>query len=267
MSLARDRTDEDGQLRWHPAGGPAATGPVASPAPVMASADAGEVADATDQWTVARWRREGGKVLAFIGVLCLLEGANWYLLTTAFGWVLQNPVLPGVAALALTIVLVGTVLSGSLLANPTLSAHRLRLRITLIGLVALQFVVNTVEGFVVARTRMPVAVAEFFGGDPVMVARFAGAVLGGSLALITCSYLMLVARILEEMLPPPNLQREAELLLRRYERLSARIRARAGFARADVPHAPVNPTVPMPAPDHHESETVPATRFWHFGHQ
>lgn len=259
MSMAQDRgVDDDVRLHWRPTSGPAAT----SPLPELTSGQTTDAGDATDQWTVARWRREGGKVVAFIAVLCLLEGANWYLLTAAFGWVLQNTVLPGVAALALIIVLVGTVLSGSLLANPALRSHRLRLRITLVGLVALQFLVNTVEGFIVARARMPLSAAEFFGLDPVMVARLAGVVLGGSLALITFSYLMLVAQILEEMLPPPNLQREAELLLRRYERLSARIRARTGTPHADLPQAPVDPTVPMPAPDHLDSETVPATRFW-----
>jgi hypothetical protein len=218
--------------------------------------------DPADAWTAARWRRESGRVAAFVGVLCLLEGANWYLLAAAFSWVLPGAVLPGLAALALIVVLVGTILSRSLLANPVLKGHQLRLRITLIGLLTLQFIVNTLEGFDVARTHLPPTAAEFFGLSPIVAARLAGAVLGGSLAIITFSYLLLVAQILEEMLPPPNLQREAEVLLRRFERRSGR--ASAGSPQGPDPalRNPVEPTVPMQAPDPHDSQTQPATRFW-----
>lgn len=217
---------------------------------------------AAEPWSAAQWRREWGKVATFIGVLLLLEAANGYLLAAAFAWVLPGSILPGLAALALIVVLIGTVLSRSLMANPALQSHQLRLRITLGGLVALQFAVNTLEGFTVARAHLPASVAQFFQFDPVVAARLIGAALGGSLALITFSYLLLVAKMLEEMLPPPNLQREAEVLLRRYERTAS--------SQPSSPSSPASPPAArQPAPTDAtvtvapaQEETLPATRFW-----
>lgn len=264
MVVEMERAGQAGQSQVRPPTLSIAPGrPALAPQPPPSSASAAPASDPADAWSAARWRRESGKVAAFIIVLGLLEGANWYLLSAAFSWVLPGTVLPDLAALALIVVLIGTVLSGSLLANPALRGHRTRLRITLAGLLALQFGVNTMEGFIVARGHLPVAAAEFFQLDPAAMARVVGTVLGGSLALITFSYLLLVARILEEMLPPPNLQREAEVLLRRYERLSARARTGADRAAAPAPD-PLDPTVPMSLSDHSNSETQPATRFWDF---
>lgn len=214
------------------------------------------VEEASEPWSAARWRREWGKVATFIGVLLLLEAANGYLLAAAFAWVLPGNALPILASLALIVVLIGTVLSRSLLANPVLQSHKLRLRVTLVGLIALQFAVNTIQGYSVAQAHLPGSAADFFQLNPALAARLIGAVLGGSLALITFSYLLLVAQILEEMLPPPNLQREAEVLLRRYEH------------SGPPPSHPVSMAQPAPAgltataQASRDDQTMPATRFW-----
>jgi hypothetical protein len=49
------------------------------------------------------------------------------------------------------------------------------------------------------------------------MARVAGAVLGGSLALITFSYLLVVAAIVDRLVSPMNLLDEAMVLLRQAE--------------------------------------------------
>jgi hypothetical protein len=258
MAAGDARNDESSDLPWRSAALPSEPGRTRT---VTRPASVGGITNPTEEtaepWSAARWRRESGKIAAFVVVLAVLEGANWYLLSAAFAWVLPGKVLPGLAAFALIVVLVGTMLSRTLLDHPALRAHRVRLRITLIGLIALQFMVNTVEGFILARVTLPVAVAQFFQLDPMATARIIGMVLGGSLALITFSYLLLVAQIIEEILPLPDLRREAEVLLRRYERAGARRRTMGG-----PPLAPTDPTIALPTAREDRSDTVPATRFW-----
>ncbi len=187
----------------------------------MSSGSVASASDLADQWTRARWRRESRRVAPFIVVLVLLEGANWYLLEAAFGWVLPGRLLPGLAALALLIVLIGTVFASSLLGHRDMRAHQRRLRVTLAGLIALQFMVNTVQGFDMARAHMPVSAAQFFGLDPLMMARVVGAVMGGSLALITFSYLLVVATVVDKIVSPVNMLHEVNLLLGQYDDASA----------------------------------------------
>ncbi len=157
---------------------------------------------APDPWPVARWRHEWRRIAPFVPVLLLLEAANWYLLNAAFGWVLPGPILPGLTAAALLLFLIATVFARSLLAAREMRSHQLRLRITLIGLVVLQIIVNTVQGFGVARGHMPATAAEFFGLSPVAMARIAGVVMGGGLALVTLSYLLFVVSVLDKMAEP-----------------------------------------------------------------
>jgi len=157
---------------------------------------------APDPWPVARWRHEWRRVAPFVPVLLLLEAANWYLLNAAFGWVLPGPILPGLTAAALILFLIATVFARSLLAAREMRSHQLRLRITLVGLVVLQIIVNTVQGFGVARGHMPATAAEFFGLSPVVMARIAGIVMGGGLALVTLSYLLFVVSVLDKMAEP-----------------------------------------------------------------
>jgi hypothetical protein len=233
--------------------------------PHLEPASAGEP---FEQWSVARWRRESARLAPFILVLVLLEGANWYLLEVAFGWVLPGTVLPGLAAAALILVLVGTIFSHALLLNPEMHSHRVRLRATLAGLLALQFLVNTVEGFGVAQVHMPLSAAQFFGLDPVMMARVMGATLGGGLALITFSYLLFVARVLDKMVGPLNPAREAEVVLRSLERQSVRQSAadRAPGAAGDqATPSSADPTIQvrgMPGPATSTADTEPVTRLW-----
>jgi hypothetical protein len=197
-------------------------------------------ADANEPWTLARWRRESSRILPLVAVLVLLESANWFLLDVAFGWVLPGTLLPGLAALALIIVLMGTVFSNTIFARQEMRPHQLRLRITLIGLVALQFMVNTVVGFDTARTNMPAVVAQFFGTNPVVMARIAGAVLGGSLALITFSYLLVVAAVVDRLVSPMNLLAEAMVLLRQAD-------AASSGGKAQIKMQPKLPATPLPA--------------------
>lgn len=201
-------------------------------------------ADANEPWTLARWRRESSRIVPLVAVLVLLEGANWFLLDAAFGWVLPGTVLPGLAALALIIVLVGTVFSGTILARQEMRPHQVRLRITLVGLVALQFLVNTLVGFDTARARMPDVAAQFFGTSPIVMARFTGAVLGGSLALITFSYLLVVAAVVDRLVAPINLLDEANLLLHQAETAASGGKAQLNAqAKAPTVAPPDKPTI------------------------
>lgn len=205
----------------------------------------GEAArEANEPWTLARWRRESSRILPLVGVLVLLEGANWYLLNVAFGWVLPGTLLPGLAALALIIVLMGTVFSNTILARQEMRPHQLRLRITLFGLIALQFIVNTIVGFDTARARMPDVAAQFFGTSPVVMARIAGAVLGGSLAVITFSYLLVVAAVVDRLVSPMNLLDEAMVLLRQADTAASGGRGQQVPQTPATPHAPdMKPTI------------------------
>lgn len=241
MATAERAQDEAKRLHWRPRNPRLAP---ASGAARGAAAPGTGAGDAADQWTLARWRRESGRIAPFIPVLVLLEAANWYLLDVTFGWVLPGTLLPGLAALALIVVLIGTVFAGTLLANREMRSHRLRLRATLIGLIALQFTVNTIVGFDTARAHMPPVAAQFFGLDPIVMARLVGAVMGGSLALITFSYLLVVAAVVDKIMSPLSIVREVNVVLRHFDDDDARTRTAGDAVGPSAPGAN-GPTVDM----------------------
>ena len=236
---------------------------------ILHSASGQSAHDANEPWTLARWRRESSRIVPLVAVLVLLEGANWFLLDIAFSWVLPGTLLPGLAALALIIVLMGTVFSNTILARQEMRPHQLRLRVTLIGLVALQFVVNTVVGFDTARYRMPDVAAQFFGTTPLVMARVAGALLGGSLALITFSYLLVVAAVVDRLVSPMNLLDEAMVLLKQADGAASGGRAAQKPPQAaPAPAQDLKPTIDMggmPSPGSRADDAPTEAGTWALG--
>jgi hypothetical protein len=201
-------------------------------------------------WSLARWRRESGRLIPFIPVVLLLESANWYLLNIAFAWVLPVTALAALAAAALLIALFAIVFSSVVVAQPELRRDRLRLRLTLGGIVALQVAANTIVGFGVARARMPASAAQFFGWDPIMMARVVSIVLGGSLALITFFCLGLVIRVVDRLFSPVDAIKEANTVLNQRDDPDATPRP----TPSSRPRGDSNPTIAVhgmtPTPGH-----------------
>ena len=217
--------------------------PSAPDAVPVGTTAAGAPGQSMSMWSLARWRRESRRLIPFIPVVLLLEGANWYLLNTAFAWVLPVSALAGLAAAALLLTLFAIVFSSVVVAQPELRRDQLRLRLTLAGIVALQVGANTIVGFGVARARMPASAALFFGWDPIMMARVVSAVLGGSLALITFFCLGLVIRVVDRLFSPLDAIKEANTVLNHRDDLDAGPRPAPPSAQAGGQNVSQHPTV------------------------
>ncbi|HEY7779925.1 MAG TPA: hypothetical protein VIC85_06910 [Ktedonobacterales bacterium] len=209
-------------------------------------------------WSLARWRRESTRLIPFVPVVLLLESANWYLLNTAFAWVLPVSALAALAAAALLIALFAIVFSSVVVAQPELRRDQLRLRLTLTGIVALQVAANTIVGFGVARTHMPASAALFFGWDPIVMARVVSVVLGGSLALITFFCLGLVIRVVDRLFSPVDPIKEANTVLNQRDGADpvARPVVPAPTGGGPSPTVVIRGMVPVLGPDTGNADTV-----------